>query len=93
MTDEIKPALSAEDWVVYGPKVYPDILESLAFQDDYHAVAALALHNQPFGFTQDEVSDLVDLLGLVDWESIEGLRNSLTSVLTKVRALLPPESR
>ena len=46
-----------------------------------HALAALALHGQPFGFTREDV----DLL----WAANNG--RALDSLIARIAALLPPE--
>lgn len=52
-----------------------------------HALAALALHGQPYGFTRDDVRSLraaAEMLGGVS-------ERSLLSVASRVAALLPPQ--
>ena len=66
------------------------MFDTLRMEGRFDAIAALCLYGQPFGVTQEEAVDLTDILNLVDWDNIEGLRDSLASVLAKVRALLPP---
>lgn len=71
MSDEVKPALTPEEWaeVTEDAKYFADaITESAdnlatAFfeikeQGTRHALAALALHGQPFGFTREDVRNL-----------------------------------
>lgn len=49
--------------------------------DSLHALAALALHGQPFGFTWEDV----------DWlESLEGCGLHVVSLRDRIAALLPP---
>lgn len=65
---EVKPALTAEEWAVGGTNngevavtASPDVCvhgegQSICVDADLrHALAALALHNQPFGFTREDV--------------------------------------
>lgn len=69
-----------------------------------HAVAALALHGQPFGFTRADVSELraaakralersVDEVGAfaeTDWTMLN-TSNRLHALADRIAALLPPE--
>lgn len=53
-----------------------------------HAVAAVALHGQPFGFTREDVVALLGMaMGGVDPEYQEAVCRSLAS---RIEALLPP---
>lgn len=48
---EIKPALTPEEWADI-----PDMYSICVEWDGYeHMIAAVALHNQPFGFTREDV--------------------------------------
>jgi hypothetical protein len=67
----------------------------LTFNNEYtinkpHAVAALCLHGQPFGFTQAHVTALRRYLGLVperpDWND----NHLATEAIDRIAALLPP---
>lgn len=60
MPDPHRPALSASEWT--GVLDQHDGLEQLRQQFSKlpfppHAIAALLLHEQPYGFTQQDVSD------------------------------------
>ena len=96
-TPTIPPALTPEQWkghrqcgaFVSGSLFRCEVGGAEIEDAPRHALAALCLYGQPFGFTPAEEADLTDLLNLVDWDSIEGVRDSLASVLAKVRALLP----
>jgi hypothetical protein len=60
MADEISPALSAADW--HGVLAQQDGLTHLREQFgklpfSVHAIAALLLYEQPFGFTRQDVQD------------------------------------
>ncbi len=64
--------------------------------DDLHCLAALALHNQPYGFTHEDVVGLrstVEAMESGDWGIVEYLRapiNTLNSLADRIAALLPP---
>ncbi len=60
MTDDISPAMSAAEWA--GVLKNREQLESIREQlldtpFSAHAVAALLLYDEPFGFTQQDVED------------------------------------
>ena len=57
-----------------------------------HALAALCLHGQPFGFTRDDADALVRAIGALGYLQGETYLTAynLRTVLRKVRALLPP---
>ena len=61
------------------------------FRPHRHALAALALHDQPFGFTGD---DLATLYLLVEILPRTGVHRShvaaLRSIAERIEALLPP---
>lgn len=56
-----------------------------------HALAALALHGQPFGFTREDVAALWFVI-----QEREGLvgapQHTLRSLAERIEALLPPET-
>ena len=74
VTEEIKPALTAEAWrrkevphgkarVAVSPNGYIEVdLGTDAWacveEDQYHALAALALYGQSFGFTREDVATM-----------------------------------
>lgn len=61
---------------------------------DRHAVAALALHGQPFGFKPEDVAFARRLAvafernDAMDWDEVEAF---LKSIAERIAALLPPE--
>ena len=57
---------------------------------DRHALAALCLHKQPFGFTSDDVVALQDLAAFVVNDS--EYRKQALSLAARIAALLPPEN-
>jgi hypothetical protein len=114
MADEIKPALTQQEWadIADDPAWWADrvgeiaagageVLEWRTNHPRPHAVAALALHGQPFGFTWEDV-DLLrdDLTGEHDW-AWEGdqrvdcgefgdVKAARLALAAKIAALLPP---
>lgn len=57
---------------------------------DRHALAALALHGQPFGFSHEDVETLERALG---YDPTTGdLSVALESLRDRIAALLPPEA-
>lgn len=70
----------------YGHYTYPET-------DDYHALAALALHGQPFGFTREDVTALRNVANSLDVDdpTYEATLEVIASLTDRVSALLPPE--
>lgn len=118
MSDEIKPALTPQEWAALafdggdgthgaaldahsahpGPIVYVDTedAQSLARVSRRHALAALALYGERFGFTHDDLRMLdnhPDLYG-----GYQGSREEqawwafIASLRDRIAALLPPEA-
>jgi len=89
----MKPALTVEewkDWVKYGDET-PAIEQYGNFS---HAVAALSLHNQPFGFTREDVEMLRSTLPadtLILGKSEEQAKWELQELADRIESLLPPE--
>ena len=93
----IKPALSEEEWAKFHRSV-TDCMDDTAMhlcienmasiQKNAHAMAAAALHGQPFGFTREDVALL---RAYADWDL--GGRNStdFDDLADRIEALLPPE--
>lgn len=56
---EIKPALTAEEWAMARVHVslYPTGKDLMLQLGNRHGIAAAALHDQPFGFTREDVVD------------------------------------
>ena len=72
------------------PEEEPD--DGLVPDDARHAIAALALYRQPFGFAED-AADMVRLAADQihdEWETPE-LRAVLHAIADRIAALLPPE--
>lgn len=110
MSDEIKPALTPDEWSelradrgVLWVRKYEDgsgieIFDELrwsggsAAPDLYHALAALALHGQAFGFTHDDVTLLRGAASYLGGDSTRGdwWRVRLNGLADRIVALLPP---
>lgn len=91
---EIQPALTPENW-----ETSPDDQKHLRYKTTYfgdlHAVAALALHGQPFGFHPNDVDELrrwADIARDASDDSeqagVDAVR--LDSIADRIAALLPP---
>ena len=79
----MKPALTAEEWrdlVEYGiPQSHIEIGSMMP----RHGIAAWALHEQPFGFTREDVKNLkMSINQSLPW---------VQSLISRIAALLPPE--
>jgi hypothetical protein len=136
MTDEIRPALTAEEWkgppnfvggppsgipevrwplggdrvrrAVYWDEVRPEVFygeldtkTGIGGADNIqrpHALAALCLYGQPFGFTHEDVAALWDLHGMAlnaidergDLEDAS-VPPRAAAAIAKIEALLPPK--
>ena len=101
---EIKPALTAEEWknrhtergytfVSVGVDVWlgpPNDKDPLVMVQNRHAMAAICLHEQPFGFTRDMLRALREL-GHPS-QTTEGLDLAYAAI-DRIEALLPPEEK
>lgn len=104
MADEIRPALSAAEWIQYGDDLQvmadwaadrrpfgPD--RRFTLEDKRHAVAAIALHAQPFGFTHDDEALLEEQAKFYEHRAYAGdaeVVAKIRGLLKKISALLPP---
>lgn len=62
--------------------------------DRLHALAALCLHNQPFGFTREDVEMLRKIAEWTpgySWSDVDS-KYSVQSLANRIEALLPPEA-
>ena len=59
-------------------------------KEDRHALAALALHGQPFGFTRADIAAIEDVLVARDSHSCHD-SGPLYDLAARIAALLPPE--
>ncbi len=59
-----------------------------------HALAALALHGQPFGFTHADVEALDSAAGMIawEWDDEHPTALALRDLATRLAALLPPST-
>lgn len=116
MSDDIRPALTPEEWAA-GEKVdrFDRWDERFVSGDDNavtacdevncvhirtpklrHALAALALHGQPFGFTHADVALVRDCVGM-EWglatrEQARETERRLLDLVARLAALLPPST-
>ena len=92
--DKTKPALSAEEWAALGPARddcnvnvrgvrWPNVSDVDPARFSRHAIAALALHEQPFGFTRADVEFLNTVLE-------DPFTDEAQSLIARIAALLPP---
>jgi hypothetical protein len=106
MPDDPHPALSPDEWIQYG-----DDLQIMAdwaadkrpfgphrrytFEEKRHAVAAIALHNQPFGFTHDDETLLEEVLRFYENRAFVGdaeIVGRLRRLRQRISAMLPPKA-
>ena len=101
MSEEIKPALTPQDWerreVDRPPRAITDrngvlkvhgIGTSVIIPDEFrHPLAALCLDGQSYGFTQDDV-ELIELFARGD--PSEYIRAECRSLANRIAALLQP---
>jgi hypothetical protein len=100
---EITPALTAEEWERAlrddgdGAVVNTHTGEILGCWAEYmagdtnHALAALALHGQPFGFTYADVGNIRMAAEIIAETSSRRAGGLLLDIAARVAALLPPE--
>ena len=94
---EIKPALTAEEWAGFLGDITTPVgwLEggckwSRGEGDGHDGAAAMLLHDQPFGFTWDDV-DMLKMSARTVLGAME--HKALLSIADRIEALLPPEER
>jgi hypothetical protein len=106
MPDEPHPALSPEEWIQYGDdlRIMADWAADkrpygpsrrFTLEDKRHAVAAIALHNQLFGFTHDDEALLEEMLRFYEHRGFAGdaeIVARIQRLLGKISALLPPRA-
>lgn len=98
MSDEIKPAMSAEEWQRKQSRdawINPEDGQLYVGDDEWewrpviaqdrHALAALALHGRPFGFTREDVTLLREAA------DVSASARALLNLTDRIAALLPPE--
>lgn len=95
MTEPIKPALTPEEWNTKELLIAELHEDGVLLVGDYgaprsvdgqerHALAALALYGQPFGFTRDDIA-------LLRAYAHGGSDMRFQDLADRVEALLPPE--
>ncbi len=105
MSEKIEPALTPEEWEPYTRHLpEPAVLDAdlILYEDGPHALAALMLHGQPFGFTWEVVDQLREsaaYIGRVEFvagahyaEDVDGedLVVSLLAHADRIASFLPP---
>lgn len=105
MTDELRPALTPDEWGAFmaGELFTEHERADFATWFEYvhgatpatpeHGIAALALYGQPFGFTQDDLQmceEQVTLFNGGDNEVDDAEADRWRALAAKIRALLPP---
>lgn len=106
MAEDIRPALSAAEWIQYGDDLAimadwaadkrpygPD--RRFSMDEKRHAVAAMALHKQVFGFTQEEASLVEAQARFYEHRAFAGDTEAaakLRLLARKISALLPPRA-
>jgi len=104
MADKIGPALTAAEWIQYGDDLTvmadwaadrrpygPD--RRYTMEQKRHAVAALALHHQPFGFTAVDLDVLGEVMKFYRHRGFPGdpaLAERIEQICDRISALLPP---
>lgn len=104
MADKITPALTSAEWIQYGDDLAvmadwaadkrpygPD--RRYTMEQKRHAVAALALHQQPFGFTAADLDLLGEVMKFYQHRGFPGdtaLAERIERVCDRISALLPP---
>lgn len=91
MTETVKPALTVGEWVArsmsgFVPRTDAEIL---------HASAAIALYGQPFGFTREDVTLVLETIG-TEWSlaspsEARELTAQMRHLAARIQALLPPD--
>lgn len=56
-----------------------------------HAIAALALHEQPFGFTREDLDELALAYAALLNDGQDEVATSVHNIRARIAALLPPE--
>lgn len=93
--NEIKPALTADEWaevLQHGDSGrYYDTAFDTCGPKECHYLAALALNGQPFGFTWDDWMGLYMAASILRSEADHEAVADVMAVMEKIAALLPPE--
>lgn len=91
----LKPALTAEEWVHADGKigVTPELGENMFAHGHNHALAALCLHGQDFGFTMEDVVVLRGAQSALNFECLDRGFDRPCTLADRIEALLPPETK
>jgi len=99
----MKPALTREEWEEYLKDFHTGLPISSVVGRNPHAVAALCLHLQPFGFAREDVEILDRVATGLGFQAMDleakGIsskferdrQDALNSLADRIEALLPPE--
>jgi hypothetical protein len=93
MSDEIKPAMTSEEWERFlrqGMRGVQPLRERFEnglpkFSEDWHALAALALYRESFGFNHALLAHLREIEPSDRFQS-----ETIRRVADRIAALLPP---
>lgn len=87
----MKPALTAEEWAGVIPSDKEGIIHGYLRLEDKHGMAAQCLHDQPFGFTREDVELLMDEVAQLKGEFPASDWMRFWKLADRIEALLPPE--
>lgn len=99
MSEPVQPEImSAEEWsALVAPGVGADGVRLYIDRGTYegrnrHALAALALHGQPFGFSAQDVADVQTFADVhcEDGDDLGVIARRLPSLAARLQDLLPP---
>ena len=94
---EIKPARTEKEWAaILAEPLEPSgrrrAAQPLLENHEFHAAAAIALQDQPFGFTWEMVDALRDAANPEIWSG-EDYDATLIMIANHIAALLPPREK
>ena len=90
-TPKVTPALTPEEWARHLSTNFPQVY--IPHPERYwHAVAARALHGQPFGFTRNDVEAMREIVRFLKLAGHLGTLYA-ENVTDRIEALLPPEPK
>lgn len=90
MSDDLRPALSPAEWAgVLANREQLDAIRDQLLDTPFsgHAVAALLLHEQPYGFTHQDVEDETQVAAYCDAMQAENSASGNESAAATFRAL------
>lgn len=87
----ISPAMTPEGWADFFEYYKPGFRQyEIGSTASNHAAAAMLLHGQPFGFTREDIRDLVEASCQCEIVNPD-LADRCISLADRIEALLPPE--